>query len=76
MTAIRLGANAFGREETVVNYDSSVGIAHVATVMAAIGTFKATVELTVSERDSSTSIYDGHETAVSGIAIYTALNGD
>ena len=76
MTAIRLGANAFRREETVVNYDSSVGIAYETAVVTTVGTLESTVELTVAERDVGLGIDNCYEATVSGIAIHTTVDGD
>ena len=76
LTAIRLGVDMVRRKDAIVNNYSSVGIAHVATVMAAIGTYKATVELTISEHDSSIGIYDSHKTTVGGIAIHATIYSD
>ena len=62
-----------GGKETVLNGDSAVIIAYVTTIVAAVLSIKAAIELTVAEHDIGTSIDNGYETAVSGIAIHTAV---
>ena len=74
--AIPLGTDVVGCEETVLYGDRAVGIAHVATIVTAVLSIKSTVELTVTEIDTGTSIDSGYETTVSGIAIHTAVDVD
>ncbi len=65
-----------GGKEAVVNDYCAVSIAYETAVVTTVGTLESTVELTVSERDIGTGIYDGYEATVSGIAIHTAVDGD
>ena len=48
---VELGADFGGRQETVVDIDTTVGIAHEATVTGGIVAFKSAVELTVVDSD-------------------------
>ena len=71
--SVKLSADMVRCKEAVVDGDVALLVvpANKATIATAVGTLKATVELTVDEVDTSTGV--GNEAAVGGIAIHTAV---